>query len=66
MSDDTIFWLPEGPKISWENDVLHIEDLNPEVSLRWRMSPELLKKLGENCLRVAEGKEPLSLLKVSS
>jgi hypothetical protein len=62
MNDDTIFWLPEGPKISWRNDVLRIEDLNPEVILQWRMSPDLLRKLGENCLRVAEGKEPLSLL----
>ena len=63
MSDETtIFWLPEGPKISWQNGVLHIEDLNPEASLKWRVSTELLRKIGENCLRVAEGEEPISLL----
>lgn len=34
----TIFWHPTGPLVKYENGVLFVEDLNPEVKTKWRMS----------------------------
>jgi hypothetical protein len=34
----TIFWHPTGPLIRYENGLLRIEDLNPEIKTRWRMT----------------------------
>lgn len=40
----TLFWAKEGPKVSYDGDTLSIDDLNPQVHLRWRMSRwELLR-----------------------
>ena len=34
----TIFWHPTGPLMRYENGVLQIEDLNPEIKTQWRMT----------------------------
>jgi hypothetical protein len=34
----TIYWHWTGPLMKVENDLLTIENLNPEVKTKWRMS----------------------------
>lgn len=34
----TIFWAPEGPLLKFEDGVLKIEDLNPEIKTKWRLT----------------------------
>jgi hypothetical protein len=34
----TIFLHPAGPLMKYEHGVLFIEDLNPEMKTKWRMS----------------------------
>jgi hypothetical protein len=34
----TIFWDRTGPLIRYQSGVLLIEDLNPHITTRWRMS----------------------------
>lgn len=34
----TIFWREWGPLVRYDEGFLRIEDLNPEVSTRWRLS----------------------------
>jgi hypothetical protein len=49
----TLFWLATGPKLSWDDGVFHIEDLNPEISIKWEMSGDELRQLGERCIEAA-------------
>lgn len=50
----TLIWMPEGPKISYEWDIageyLHIEDLNPEKHIRFRFTPIELLRFGLKCV----------------
>jgi len=50
----TLMWMPEGPKISYEWDFageyLHVEDLNPENSIRFRFTPTELLAFGLKCV----------------
>ena len=34
----TLFWHPGGPLMRYEHGVLIVEDLNPEIKTRWRMT----------------------------
>lgn len=34
----TIFWHPTGPSMRYESEMLRVEDLNPEIKIRWRMT----------------------------
>jgi len=34
----TLFWHPSGPLMKFSNGILMIEDLNPQVSTKWRMT----------------------------
>ncbi len=34
----TFFFDPCGPFLRYENGVLRVEDLNPEIKTRWRMT----------------------------
>lgn len=38
MTDIRLIWKPEGPAITYDGRVLHVEDLNPHVRTKWRMS----------------------------
>lgn len=42
----TIFFSHTGPMIKYGSGLIHISDLNPEVSTRWRMSRWEMVKLG--------------------
>ena len=33
-----LFWDQTGPLLRYQNGVLEIEDLNPEIKTSWRMS----------------------------
>jgi hypothetical protein len=49
-----LFATPEGPKISYEPDgMLHVEDLNQQVKMRWHMTRGEMFRLAVNCLRAA-------------
>jgi hypothetical protein len=50
----TIFWAPEGPRLSWNDGVFHIEDLNPSASIKWRITPAELLAMGERCRKLAQ------------
>jgi hypothetical protein len=40
----TLFWHNTGPLIRYQDGILHVEDLNPEAKIRFRMSrTELLR-----------------------
>lgn len=49
----TLFWHPTGPLIAYSKGILHIEDLNPQLSTKWRMSRAELFKLGWHCIRAS-------------
>jgi hypothetical protein len=49
----TLIWMPEGPMIKYSNSFIEIEDLNPEVKMRWRMSRTEMARLGWRCLLAA-------------
>ena len=49
----TLFWHPTGPKLSYEYECFTIEDLNPEMRVRWRIKRWTLFKIGVNCMLAA-------------
>lgn len=53
----TLFWHPTGPKLSYRNGVLHVSDLNPEVSTKWTMSRSEMLALGWRCIWAAIQKD---------
>lgn len=46
-----LMWRPWGPKMSYRDGVLTIEDLNPEAKLTWRMSRGDMLRLAWRCFR---------------
>jgi hypothetical protein len=42
----TIFFAHTGPMVRYDGDLIHINDLNPEFSTRWRMSRWEMVKFG--------------------
>jgi hypothetical protein len=42
----TLFWYPQGPMMKYIDGVLHIEDLNPDAHLTWRLSRWEMFKIG--------------------
>jgi len=57
---DTIFWAHEGPKLSWTDGVFHIEDLNPQMSVKWTMTADELRHLGERAIKLANAAQQVS------
>jgi len=37
-TDLRLIWKPEGPAITYDGEFLHVEDLNPHIKTKWRMS----------------------------
>lgn len=48
-----LFWTPEGPQLEYRDRTLFVADLNPEVELKWRVSPKELFLIGFRCLKAA-------------
>lgn len=46
----TLFWNQSGPLMKYAEGTLHIEDLNPEMQTRWRMSRGEMFRLGWRCI----------------
>jgi hypothetical protein len=46
----TLFWHKTGPLLKYEGGSLHVEDLNPQIKTRWRMSRLEMFLLGCKCL----------------
>jgi hypothetical protein len=42
----TLFWHPAGPLVKYGDGILYIEDLNPQIETRWRMSRAEMFRLG--------------------
>ncbi len=42
----TLFWHPTGPFLRYSLGYLHIEDLNPEIWIKWSMSRLELFRVG--------------------
>lgn len=53
MSSKVLFSDPTGPLIEYQHGFLTVEDLNPQISTRWRMSRWEMVKLGFRALRAA-------------
>jgi hypothetical protein len=49
----TLFWHGSGPKIAYSDGMIVVENLNPQVKTRWRMSRAEMFKLGWACIRAA-------------
>jgi hypothetical protein len=49
----TLFWDQTGPLLKYQNGLLHVEDLNPQVKTQWRMSRKEMLKLGWRCIVAA-------------
>ncbi|MGY3615679.1 hypothetical protein [Bradyrhizobium sp. USDA 10063] len=46
----TLFWHQSGPLVKYEDGMLRVEDLNPEVKTRWCMSRIEMLRLGWRCI----------------
>lgn len=49
----TLFWHPTGPLLKYQAGTLHVEDLNPELKTKWRMSRLEMARLGWRCIVAA-------------
>jgi len=48
-----IFWNETGPSIQFDGEFLHVEDLNPHIQTKWRMSRWELFSLGMRAIAAA-------------
>jgi hypothetical protein len=49
----TLFWHPSGPRMTYQDGLIEVEDLNPHVATHWRMSGWEMFKLGIKCIWAA-------------
>ena len=47
----TLMWKPEGPKLGFDGDTLHIYDLNPELHIKWKFSKREMIKFIWACIK---------------
>jgi len=45
-----LFWKPEGPQLEYRDGTFFIADLNPEIEIKWRLTPVELFKIGLKCI----------------
>lgn len=48
-----LHWHHTGPFVKYDNGFLHVEDLNPELRTKWRMSRSDMLRFGLRCLVAA-------------
>lgn len=53
MITRVLYWHPTGPKISYSDGLLIVEDLNPDAKIQFLMSRWDMIKLAWQCLRTA-------------
>jgi hypothetical protein len=54
MKTTTLYFDRTGPLLQYSSDgLLHIEDLNPSIGARWRLSRKELFCLGWRCIVTA-------------
>lgn len=49
----TLYWHETGPLVKYDGEMLHIEDLNPQVKTKWHMSRMDMLRLGWRCILAA-------------
>lgn len=52
----TLFMDFAGPLVKYQDGTLHIEDLNPEIKTKWRMSRLEMLTFGFRCISAALGR----------
>ena len=45
-----LFWHASGPKLSYTDGTLEVEDLNPEAKVKFRMTRMEMLRLGWRCI----------------
>ncbi len=53
MPREVLLWMQEGPYLRFDGDTFYIDDLNPEVSIRWKLSRWEVLRLGCRCMLAA-------------
>jgi hypothetical protein len=53
LNSTTLFWHPTGPRLEYQDGILHVEDLNPQIKTQWRMSRAEMIGLGWRCIIAA-------------
>ena len=53
LNSTTLFWHPTGPLLKYGDGTLYVEDLNPQIKTRWRMSRWAMLALGWKCVIAA-------------
>ena len=53
LNTHTLYWHNAGPLMQYDGEFLYIEDLNPELKTKWRMSRGEMFRLAWACLREA-------------
>lgn len=49
----TLYWDETGPLMKYHYGVLYIDDLNPQVAIKWRMSRWEMVVFGLKCIWAA-------------
>jgi hypothetical protein len=52
-----LFFDPTGPLLRYKHGTLYIDDLNPEITIQWRMSRFEMFKVGLRCMVAALRRE---------
>ena len=53
VGGDMLFWRPEGPQLEYRNRTFYIADLNPEIEIKWAVTPRELFTIGFKCIAAA-------------
>ncbi|MDE2098011.1 MAG: hypothetical protein KGL39_12230 [Patescibacteria group bacterium] len=48
-----LFWHPTGPQLEYRDRMFYIADLNPELEIKWRVTPRELFGIGLKCIAAA-------------
>ena len=45
-----LYWRPEGPQLEYRKRTFYIADLNPEIEIKWAVTPGQLFGIGLKCV----------------
>ena len=48
-----LYWRQEGPQLEYRDRTFFVADLNPEIEIKWAMTPGELFKIGVKCIAAA-------------
>ena len=53
VGGDMLYWRPEGPQLEYRKRTFYIADLNPEIEIKWAVTPGQLFGIGLKCVAAA-------------